>query len=60
MVCISPLTSLMMDQKAKFIPRGVVTEFVGGSQEDQSVIDNVHRRNGIGKDCGLTSPQCLS
>ena len=44
MVCISPLTSLMMDQKAKFIPRGVVTEFVGGSQEDQSVIDNVHRR----------------
>ena len=28
-VCISPLTSLMMDQQAKFSPLGLRTEFVG-------------------------------
>ena len=28
-LCISPLVSLMADQKAKFTPRGLVTEFVG-------------------------------
>ena len=48
MVCISPLTSLMMDQTAKFIPRGVVTEFIGGSQEDQSVIDSVSWKGAVG------------
>ena len=33
-LCISPLISLMADQKAKFSPRGLATEFVGGAQED--------------------------
>lgn len=32
--CISPLISLMADQKAKFSPRGLATVFVGGAQED--------------------------
>ena len=30
-----------MDQKAKFTPRGIVTEFVGEAQEDQTAIKNV-------------------
>ena len=33
-ICISPVVSLMADQKAKFSPRGLVIEFVGGAQED--------------------------
>ena len=28
-ICVSPLVSLMMDQKAKFVPMGIVAEFVG-------------------------------
>ncbi len=40
-VCISPLTSLMMDQQAKFTPCGVVAEFVGEMQEDPSIIKSV-------------------
>jgi len=31
---ISPLTSIMMDQTAKFSPRGLVTDFVGKAQVD--------------------------
>ena len=42
-LCISPLLSLMTDQKAKFSPRGLITEFVGGDQDDptahQAVVD---------------------
>ena len=36
-LCISPLVSLMTDQKAKFSPRGLITEFVGGDQDDPTV-----------------------
>ena len=32
MVVISPLTSIMMDQTAKFSPRGIATDFVGEAQ----------------------------
>ena len=42
-VCVSPLTSLMMDQKAKFLPKGIVTEFVGEEQTDDSAIEKVLR-----------------
>ena len=28
--------SLMMDQKGKFVPRGVAVEFVGEAQQDES------------------------
>ena len=31
-ICVSPLLSLMQDQKGKFTPRGLVTEFVGEGQ----------------------------
>ena len=40
-VCISPLVALMTDQKAKFSPRGLVTEFVGGHQEDPEAYRSV-------------------
>ena len=40
-VCVSPLVALMSDQKAKFSPRGLATECVGGSQEDPQVHQSV-------------------
>ena len=33
-VCISPLTSLIMDQKSKFVPMGIVAEYVGEAQDN--------------------------
>ncbi len=36
-VCISPLTSLMMDQQAKFTALGLKAEFVGEAQSDNAV-----------------------
>ena len=40
-VCISPLTSLMIDQQAKYTPRGLQTDFVGEAQLDPAVKDSV-------------------
>ena len=40
-VCISPLTSIMMDQRAKFAPLGLSTEFVGEAQEDPTATRRV-------------------
>ena len=37
-VCVSPLTSLMMDQKNKFSLSGITTEIVSEDQIDKSVI----------------------
>ena len=39
---ISPLTSLMMDQQAKYSPLGLRTEFVGEAQIDAAVKKKVH------------------
>ena len=36
-VIVSPLTSLMMDQKLKFTPTGIRVEFVGEAQENEAV-----------------------
>ena len=56
-MCISPLTSLMMDQRSKFTPWGLTAEFVGEAQTDhaaesvlvfitpESLISNVQYRN---------------
>lgn len=44
-VCISPLTALMMDQREKFKRRGIITEFIGESQTDQTAIKNVLNGN---------------
>ena len=35
-MCISPLTSLMMDQQAKYSITGLKVEFVGEAQTDLS------------------------
>ena len=35
-VCITPLVSVMMDQKNKFSPKGIRTQFVGEAQIDQT------------------------
>lgn len=40
-VCISPLTTLMVDQCRKFSSKGLSSEFVGEAQTDRSVIKNV-------------------
>ncbi len=34
-VCVSPLTSTMMDQRQKFCERGLRAEFVGQAQDDE-------------------------
>ena len=38
MVCISPLTSLMIDQHAKYTPSGLITEFVAKVKCDEKAI----------------------
>ena len=42
-ICVSPLTSLMMDQHSKYSPRRLSTEFIGEAQHDpkarQRVLD---------------------
>jgi len=40
-VCISPLTTIMMDQKAKFERMGIKAEFVGETQDSQGVVAEV-------------------
>ena len=40
-VCVSPLVSLMMDQRAKFSPKGLLVELVSQSQKDPIAKDNV-------------------
>ena len=41
MVCISPLTSLMMDQCTKFVSRGISAEFIGEAQTSKDAIKRV-------------------
>lgn len=41
----SPLVSLMMDKKAKFVPMGIVTGFFDENQSDASAIDKVLNRS---------------
>ena len=40
-MCISPLTSIMMDQQAKFSALGIKVEYVGEAQQNDSIIRNV-------------------
>ena len=44
-VCVSPLTSLMMDQKKKFTRSGLVTVFVGEDQTNKGVISSILKGN---------------
>ncbi len=40
-LCISPLTSLMMDQQKKYAAGGLTVEYVGEAQTDRSAINRV-------------------
>lgn len=40
-VVVTPLISLMIDQKEKFSHRGITVDFVGAAQEDEKVIEAV-------------------
>lgn len=41
MIYVSPLTALMMEQRSKFIMRGIATEFVGELQQDVDAMECV-------------------
>ena len=36
-LCVSPLTALMMDQKSKFVPMGIQAEFVAEQSDEEAV-----------------------
>ena len=38
---VTPLISLMLDQKNRFTLRGIKTEFVGGAQADEQAVEAV-------------------
>ena len=40
-ICVSPLASLMMDQRNKFVPKGINCDFVGEAQTDKEAISKV-------------------
>ena len=40
-ICISPLTTVMIDQQAKFTAMGLNAEFVGEAQENREVVSKV-------------------
>ena len=42
-LCISPLTSLMINQREKFTANGLTAEFVGGVQDDPGVLEKIRR-----------------
>jgi len=44
-VVITPLISLMIDQREKFTRKGVSTEFVGEAQEDEVAVEAVIKGN---------------
>ena len=42
-ICVSPLTALMMQQRAKFSVKGVTSEFVGELQQDVDALSGVKK-----------------
>ena len=40
-IALAPLISLMIDQKYKFIKKGILVEFVGQAQEDTAAMSAV-------------------
>ena len=44
-ICVSPLTSLMMEQRTRFSHRGLSAEFVGELQTNPKSIRNVEEGN---------------
>ena len=54
-ICVSPLTSLMVDQKAMFVPRGMSAQFVGEARCDPQAVESVRE----GKAQLFISPESL-
>ena len=46
-ICVSPLTSLMMEQRTRFSHRGLSAEFVGELQTDPKSMRNVEKGNAL-------------
>ena len=44
-VCISPLTAIMIEQQQKFLEKGIKAQFVGEAQVDDAVIKRVLQGN---------------
>ena len=42
-LCVSPLTSLMMEQRSKYTAQGVCSEFVGELQQDIEAMTNIRK-----------------
>ena len=42
-LCVSPLTSLMLEQREKYSTRGICCEFVGELQQDIEAMNNIRR-----------------
>ena len=42
LLCASPLISLKVDQKAKFVPRGMSAQFVDEAQCDPRAVESIH------------------
>ena len=42
-ICVSPLTALMMEQRAKMSTKGVASEFVGELQQDVDALEGVKK-----------------
>jgi len=42
-VVVSPLTSLMMDQRQRFAPTGFTVGFVGEAQKDNEICTNIFK-----------------
>lgn len=42
-ICVSPLTALMLEQRAKFTVKGIASEFVGELQQDVDVLKGVKK-----------------
>ena len=57
-ICISPLTSLMMEQREKYSAQGICSEFVGELQQDIDAMTNV--RKGLVQLLFISSESLLS
>ena len=55
-ICISPLTSLVMDQREKLRHRGVNAEYVGKQQKDWAIVKKVLN---AGVELVFISPECI-
>ena len=56
MVCISPLTAIMIEQRDKFVMKGITAEFIGEAQVDPEAVTKVLSG---GVQIVFISPECI-